>query len=151
MKLAAPPTGCFPWRMSKGLDSFDGFAWESLLAGREVLVCDEDGRRALKTANALEAAGARATVAESQRAARDWMARRPFALVVVALEEEASLEPALASTLSAIPAKLMLIVDPERRESARQVALASFADARVASFGMSERQLVMFVTGTSDE
>ncbi|MEC5290513.1 hypothetical protein VSX64_06195 [Aurantimonas sp. C2-6-R+9] len=133
--------------MTTGLQSFDNFSWASLLAGRDVLICDGDADRALKTANALERAGARATIAESQRVALDRMSRRDFALAVVVLEGQGELDATLSGALATSGTKLLLMVDAERREATRKAR----PNARVASLGMSERQLVMFLTGTSDE
>ncbi len=133
--------------MTTGLQSFDNFSWASLLAGCDVLICDGDADRALQTANALERAGARATIAESQRVALDRMSRRDFALAVVVLEGQDELDAMLSGALETSGTKLRLMVDAERREATRKAWL----NARVASLGMSERQLVMFLTGTSDE
>ncbi|HEY9057562.1 MAG TPA: hypothetical protein VIN77_10470 [Aurantimonas sp.] len=133
--------------MTTGLQSFDNFSWASLLAGRDVLICDGDAGRALQTANALERAGARATIAESQRVALDRLPRRDFALVVVVLDGQGELDATLSQALEASDAKLLLMVDADRREISGRMATR----ARVASLGMSERQLVMFLTETSDE
>ncbi|MEO9786098.1 MAG: hypothetical protein ABJF67_00605, partial [Aurantimonas coralicida] len=66
--------------MTTGLDTFDDFSWANLLAGRDVLVLDPDAARGLRTANALDAAGARASRVASVEAARDRMLRRAFVL-----------------------------------------------------------------------
>ncbi|HDZ72645.1 MAG TPA: hypothetical protein ENH55_07655 [Aurantimonas coralicida] len=133
--------------MTTGLQSFDNFSWASLLAGRDVLICDGDADRALHTANAVEHAGARATIAESQRVALDRMSRRDFALAVVVLEGQGELDTTLSGALETSGTKLLLMVDAKRREATRKAR----PNVRVASLGMSERQLVMFLTGTSDE
>ncbi|MDX1732301.1 MAG: hypothetical protein R3184_14275, partial [Aurantimonas coralicida] len=78
--------------MTTSLDTFDGFSWASLLAGRDVLVLDPEAARGLRTANALDAAGARASRVATLEAARDRMLRRAFVVAVVALPGEASLD-----------------------------------------------------------
>lgn len=133
--------------MTTGLDSFDGFSWASLLAGGDVLVLDPDAGRAMRTANALEAAGARATLVADPASARDRLLRRRFSLAVVALETEASLESGLARALSAGNVRLMLLAEPARHEALR----ASHPGVAVATIGLGERALVMLLTGTRDE
>ena len=133
--------------MTTGLDSFDEFSWASLLAGSEVLVVDPDARRAMRTGNALEAAGARATLVADRTTALDRLLRRRFSLAVVALETETSLETELDLALAAQNVRLMLLAEP-----ARHAALgASHPGAAVATIGLGERALVMLLTGTRDE
>ncbi|UIJ73035.1 hypothetical protein [Aurantimonas sp. HBX-1] len=133
--------------MSTGLDSFDNFSWASLLAGSEALVVDPDARRAMRTANALEAAGARATIVPDRATALDRLLRRRFSLAVVALAPDASLDGELDAALTAAGIRLMLLADHARHEELRTL----HPDAAVATIGIGERALVMLLTGTRDE
>ncbi|NDV85573.1 hypothetical protein GTW51_02555 [Aurantimonas aggregata] len=133
--------------MSTGLDSFDNFSWASLLAGSETLVVDPDARRAMRTANALEEAGARATIVPDRATALDRLLRRRFSLAVVALEPGATLDGDVDAALTAAGVRLMLLAEPARHERLR----LSYPHAAVATLGISERALVMLLTGTRDE
>lgn len=72
--------------MDRGLDSFDAYSLRNLLNGREALVCAPDHGEGLKLADALEGAGARATVATNQAIALDRASRRAFSLAVLVLD-----------------------------------------------------------------
>lgn len=133
--------------MTTGLQSFDNFSWASLLAGREVLICDGDAGRALRTANALERAGARATIAESQRVALDRLPRRDFALAVVALDGASEIDAVLSRGLNAANTKLLIMAEPARHPGLRDAK----PRARVVGLATSERQLVMMLTASKDE
>jgi hypothetical protein len=133
--------------MTTGLDTFDGFSWASLLAGRDVLVLDPDAARGLRTANALDAAGARASRVATVEAALDRMLRRAFVVAVVALPGEASLDEILAAQFAAAGLHLMLLAEPARHAALR----ARHPGARVAGLDLGERQFVMLLTGTADE
>ncbi|WP_206454517.1 hypothetical protein [Aurantimonas marina] len=133
--------------MTTGLRSFDNFSWASLLAGRDVLICDGDASRALQTAEALERAGARATIAESQRVALDRLPRRNFTLAVVALDGVGEVDAVLSKALNAANTKLLIMAEPARHPSLRD------AEPRTCVVGLatSERQLVMMLTASKDE
>ncbi|MEF2553787.1 hypothetical protein VQ042_20990 [Aurantimonas sp. A2-1-M11] len=133
--------------MTTGLDSFDNFTWASLLAGRDVLVLDPDPVRGLKSANALDAAGARATLTANAEAARDRLLRRTFVLALVALPGEADLDDGLDAAFDGAGIRLLLLVDRARRGAVR----ARHPEARIASLELSERELVMLLNGTADE
>ncbi|MEX6508896.1 hypothetical protein [Jiella sp. M17.18] len=133
--------------MATGLDSFDAFSWASLLKGRDVLVCDSDRRRALSIADALEEAGARATVAPTTEAALDRLARRSFSLAVVTQTSEARLGTPLAAALEAAGTRLVLLADPAVQAEAARI----HPSARVLGLGISPRQLVQSITGTQDD
>ncbi|MCB8836531.1 hypothetical protein [Aurantimonas sp. VKM B-3413] len=133
--------------MSRGLDTFDAFSWASLLAGKDVLVCDVDERRAFRMSDALEEAGARATIAGSQRTAIDRLARRSFAISVVALPEGMDLERNLAVGLESSGTRLVILAAPGMEEA----TAAAHPAATVLRLTLSPRQLVMSITGTADE
>ncbi len=78
--------------MGRGLDSFDAYSWRSLLQAMEILVCATRHAEALRLADGLEAAGARATIAQDQEIALDRALRRTYAIVLLVLDEDA--EPA---------------------------------------------------------
>ncbi|MBB4002335.1 hypothetical protein [Aurantimonas endophytica] len=133
--------------MTTGLDTFDNFAWASLLAGSEALVVDQDARRAMRTANALEEAGARATIVPDRATALDRLLRRRFSLAVVSLEPGAPLDGDVEDALAVAGIRLMLLAEPARHEHLRM----TYPYAAVATIGLSERALVMLLTGTRDE
>ncbi|HEX2019523.1 MAG TPA: hypothetical protein VGO17_11335 [Aurantimonas sp.] len=133
--------------MTTGLDSFDEFSWASLLAGSEALVVDADRRRAMRTASALETAGARATLAPDAATALDRLLRRRFSLAVLALDLDGQIEARLGEALASQDIRLVLLADPARHEALRR----THPGAAVAAIGLGERALVMLLTGTKDE
>lgn len=131
--------------MGRGLDSFDRFAWKSLLSGREALVCRPDRAAALRTANALEQAGARATVAESERQAADWLLRRIFTLILIELPDRGP----FGRDLVARAKDLDLVVLAPQVDHDR--LLHSHPAAILATSDISERDLVMKIVRSRDE
>jgi hypothetical protein len=101
----------------------------------------------LRTANALDAAGARASRVATVEAARDRMLRRAFVVAVVALPGEACLDDTLGAQFMAAGLHLMLLAEPARHAA----LLARHRGARVAGLDVGERQFVMLLTGTADE
>ncbi|KQT86038.1 hypothetical protein [Aurantimonas sp. Leaf443] len=133
--------------MSRGLDSFDRFAWKSLLAGREALVCDADRPRGLRTVAILERAGARATLAETPTAAADRLLRHRFALHVVMLDVASPFADVMGTTLRTRAADCLALAEPERREAVR----GAYPGLLVRDMGTPERDLVMAIVGARDE
>lgn len=134
-------------RMATGLDSFDSFSWASLLAGRQVLLCDGVRERGLKTADALEEAGARATLAPGQAIAADRLATGDFALLVLVPASGESVSAPLKTALERKRTAVLIVAPAERHRQLRE----DFPAARLATPGIGGRDLVMLVTGTADE
>ena len=88
--------------MATGLATFDAFSWASLLKGRRVLVVDRNGARGRATLEALEEAGAIATLSPNQAFAADRLAEGPFRHIVLSLSDAEALSTAAsnAPTLS---------------------------------------------------
>jgi hypothetical protein len=133
--------------MATGLPTFDAFSWASLLAGREALVIDRHFARAKAISAALEEAGAAATLAPGQVVGADRLRDQVFTLVVLGLSDDEPIGERLALHLPGLGPALLILAEPERHPALRAVLPA----ARIAGHGMSDRDLVMLITGSADE
>lgn len=133
--------------MGRGLDSFDAYSWRSLLQAMEILVCATRHAEALRLADGLEAAGARATIAQDQEIALDRALRRTYAIVLLVLDEDAEPAEPLRRKLAEDGARLVLLVSEERQDALRRAV----PEAVVAARRISDRDLVLFLIKTADE
>ena len=137
--------------MGRGLDSFDDFDWPSLLAGQDILVVDRERRRGLKTANALENAGARATLCETQESTSDRLLRARYRLVVVGLAAHPQPgDDALFDLIDQLATPVLVMVDALRQAPVKQRLARRQQGARVIGHGIGERDLVLAITGSHD-
>ncbi|WP_167591626.1 hypothetical protein [Jiella endophytica] len=144
MKSTQPSKG---WRIDHALETLDAYSWPSLLNGREALVCSPDHGEALKLADALESAGARATIATDQAIALDRASRRPFSFAILVLDGGGLLSSALHSTLRAGRAQVVILAKPEHHDPLREQAPPAFVAAR----SITEREPVLTIVETTDE
>ncbi len=138
--------------MGRGLDSFDAFDWPSLLAGQDILVVDRERRRGLKTANALENAGARATLCETLESTSDRLLRARYRLMVMGLAVNP--EPgdaALFDLIDQMATPVLIMVDKLRQEPIKQRLAGRQQGLRLVEHGIGERDLVFAITGSLDE
>ncbi|ORE93988.1 hypothetical protein [Aurantimonas sp. 22II-16-19i] len=133
--------------MGRGLDSFDAYSWRSLLQAMEILVCAPRHAEALRLADGLEAAGARATIAQDQEIALDRALRRAYAIVVLTLDEGAEPAAPLRRKLAEDGTRLVLLASEERHDALR----SAVPEAAVAARRISDRDLVLFLVKTADE
>ena len=146
-KLAAPAARCDPLAMATGLETFDAFSWASLLAGRKTLVIDRDAGRCRRVAAAVEEAGALATLAPGQLIGADRLRDGDFALVILGLAGDETITDRLAPHLAGLAARLIILAEPARQTRLRN----THPGARIGGHGMSDRDLVMFITADADE
>ncbi|KQT52805.1 MULTISPECIES: hypothetical protein [unclassified Aureimonas] len=133
--------------MATGLATFDAFSWASLLKGRRVLVVDRDGPRGRATLEALEEAGAVATLSPNQAFAADRLVEGPFRHIVLSLSGTEALGGRFTDGLRAAGRGAIVLSDPARHEELRTVLPA----ARIGDQTMDARSLVLFVIETPDE
>lgn len=133
--------------MATGLQTFDSFSWASLLEDRATLVVDRDAGRARRIAAALEEAGATVTLATSQAVGADRARDTLFRLVVVGLTGEEPLSERLAAGVGRPDTQVVLLAEPALH--ARLKLGAPWA--RLGDHAMTDRDLVMFITRSTDE
>lgn len=151
--------------MPRGLETFDAFDWCSLLKGRDVLICDLDASRATATADAVEAAGARATIARGQTEGRDRAMRRRFSLAIIVLDADAELDDCLLSQIAISGAGVVAMVEPSRCSTFRHKlnvragpeplvltgAAVEASRVEVVGLDIEDRDLVLRLAGSADE
>lgn len=133
--------------MATGLLTFDAFSWASLLKGRRVLVVDRDGGRGRATVEALEEAGAVATLSPNQAFAADRVGEAPFRHIVLSLTGPEALGDRLAALLGTARRDAIVLAEPGRHAALR----AALPHARIGDQTMDARSLVLFVIETPDE
>lgn len=133
--------------MATGLATFDAFSWASLLKGRRILVIDRDGARGRATVEALEEAGAVATLSPNQAFAVDRLTEGPFRHIVLSLSGIEALGVRLTSGLRAAGRGAIVLAEPARHGALR----AALPEARTGDQTMDARALVLFLTETPDE
>ncbi|KQT50925.1 hypothetical protein ASG43_06665 [Aureimonas sp. Leaf454] len=133
--------------MATGLATFDAFSWASLLKGRRILVVDRVAARGRATAEALEEAGAEATLASNQGIAGDRMREGTYRHVLVSLDAADEVRAGFAERLGLCGRGAIILADPSRHAALRRPLPA----ARYGDHSMDARSIVMFLTETADE
>lgn len=133
--------------MATGLPTFDAFSWASLLKGRFILVIDRNGPRGRATVEALEEAGAIATLSPNQAFAADRLEQAKFRYVVLSLGEAEALGTRLSKDLLARGRGAIVLAEPSRHADLH----AALPEARIGDFTMDGRSFVLFLIETPDE
>lgn len=133
--------------MATGLATFDAFSWASLLKGRRILVVDRNGAKGRAVVEALEEAGAVATLSPNQAFAADRLAEGPFRHIVLSLSGTETLAARFGEGLRAAGRGAIVLADPARHDEVR----AALPAARIGDQTMDDRTLVLFVVDTLDE
>jgi len=130
-----------------GLESFDAFGWDRLLAGRRILLVDRDRARALARAAALDEAGAVTTVAHRPAEALDRARRGDFAAALLVLDPGDDLG-VLAQGLGERPIAVTVLARPG---AGRDRIVELLPAARLLDQAIPERDLVLALAGSRDE
>ena len=138
--------------MGRGLDSFDAFDWPSLLAGQDILVVDPNRRRGLKTADALEKAGGRATLSETIESACDRLLRARYRMVVAGLSPMAcASDDALLDLVEGLDLPVLVLADESRQARIKHRMEARTDRVRIVDATIGERDLVLAITRSHDD